>query len=629
MQSARKLIAAGLVLALLILANFIASSTPAKLDLTSGRLYSLSPGTDRILKNVTEPVEIEFYFSESAAGLPAFLRNYADRVSEMLRQYAARSDGKVRFRKVDPQPDTPEEERALRLGLQGQALAGSDQRIFLGVLMRQADSQKLIPFLNVQREPFLEYDLSQLLSSVQRLDRPKLGLLSGLPLRGRPGMPWAGQPGQPAQLVHQELEKTFEVVEIETTANEIPGDLTALAVVHPQGIGEQLEYALDQFILSGKPVFIAVDPASRFTLSQSQQAMFGAAPGKSSNLERLFKAYGIGFDPATVVGDERLGTRIPGSNGIEFAYPLLPNFRSENLASDSPLTSQLQQVMFVEPGEVRLADGSTLEFQPLIRTSSRSGTTPSTSIGLMPPEESAKAIVFEDRERAVAGFFRGSVRSAFPEGRPEVKPAEGESAPPPLPATNHLKESAGRINVFVAADSDWLMDVYSVRVTNFLGVQSYLPLNDNLGFAVNVLEAFAGSEDLISLRGKASSVRPFVVVDTLEREAQKRFQARLDSLDAELKNIEAEIGKVMAQQSEQRVIVATPDIQKSLDAFREQEARVRAERREIRRALREEIDALEARVVAVNLLTAPIVIALSGWAFHLWRKKRRLVASPG
>lgn len=620
MSKGKKLLAAGLVLALLILLNVIAALIPWKIDFTEDRLYSLSPGSKRILDAIDEPIEVEFFFSGSAEGLPVFLRTYADRVREMLRQYAAHSRGRLTVKVTDPKPDTPDEERALRLGIDGQQLPGRADRLFLGIVARQADSTSTIPFLNLERERFLEYDLSQLIFSVQQLDRPKLGLLTSLPLKGSPGAPWIGQAPQPPQLLVKELERTFEIVAIDTGANELPPDLAALAVIHPPRLSAQLEFAIDQFALGGKPVFIAVDPMSRFMSGQSSP-MMGPNPARSSNLARIFAAYGIAYDADSVVGDLALATSIPGSAGAPFSYPLLPTFLSENMDQDSPLTSQLQRVMFIESGSVDLAPNSSLTKQPLIRTSERAGVVPSVSVGLISPEETTRTLVVDGVQRTVAAFFRGEVSSAFPQGRP---PAEGETESP-APVTAPLEK--GRVNLFVVADTDWLMDAFSVRRAEFLGTQSFIPLNDNLGLAANILESFAGSADLASLRGRGTALRPFRVIDDLEREAQRLYQSRLDDLDAQLRRIEGQINEILSRQSEQRMLAATPELQASLAQFREQQAQIRAERREIRRALREEIEGLKTRIILMNLTVVPALVAIGGAVFFAARRSRRLEVS--
>ena len=164
----------------------------------------------------------------------------------------------------------------------------------------------MIPALVTEREQFLEYDLSQLLYQAQLLDRRKLGLLSGVPLQ--PVMDYmAMQSGRmpESQLVITEWEKTFNIVTVEASADSLPADLDVLAIVHPQNLSKKLLFAIDQFLLSGKPVFIAVDPSSRyFRVRGNQMAMMGGPPPNvSSDLPDLFKGWGIVYDPQSVVAD--------------------------------------------------------------------------------------------------------------------------------------------------------------------------------------------------------------------------------------------------------------------------------------------------------------------------------------
>ena len=61
-------------------------------------------------------------------------------------------------------------------------------------------------------------------------------------------------------------------------------------------------------------------------------------------------------------------------------------------------------------------------------------------------------------------------------------PAEGEkkddkpAEPAPAPAVESLKESKDGSTLIIVADTDWLMDDFSVRRFNFLGVQAAEPL---------------------------------------------------------------------------------------------------------------------------------------------------------
>src|SRR6202453_583882 len=294
MNKASKVVAILLLLLGLVLVNYLASSIPARFDATAEGIYTLSPGTRALLAKITEPTTLDLYFSRNASGQFVEYKNYAERVREMLRQYARASHGMVRLNVIDPEPDTPEEEKATAAGIEPQVMNGGSQ-FYFGLVATQADQQKVIPNLTPQREQFLEYDVSELIYGVGQSDKKKLGLITSLPLQGSPGMPMMGQQGTEGQYVVGEWEATYQIVPVEASAATLPPDLDVLAIVHPENLTPRLQFAIDQFLLSGKPVFLAVDPSSVYFKRQGgQAAMFGGPqPNVSSDLPELLGGWGI------------------------------------------------------------------------------------------------------------------------------------------------------------------------------------------------------------------------------------------------------------------------------------------------------------------------------------------------
>ncbi|MBL9201709.1 MAG: GldG family protein, partial [Opitutaceae bacterium] len=282
MKSGSKTIAIVLLLVGLVLVNYLASSIPVRVDATAESIYSLSEGTKRMLGKIEENVVIDLYFTKDANNLPIAYKNYAARVQEMLRQYVRASRGKLTLNIVNPRADTPDEEKATAAGLQQQVAQQGGEPFFFGLVVTQADQQKTVPAFTPQREQFLEYDLSKLIYSVQQLDKRKLGLISSLPLQGTSPqemqmmMMMRRQP-QPSQMVMEELAQSFAITSVEASAAELPAGLDALFIAHPQNVSPKLQFAIDQFLLGGKPVFLAVDPSSQHFKRQSnpQQQMMG------------------------------------------------------------------------------------------------------------------------------------------------------------------------------------------------------------------------------------------------------------------------------------------------------------------------------------------------------------------
>lgn len=625
MKLGSKVIAAALLFVGLVLVNYLAAHLPARVDTTSDKIYTLSNGTKSLLKKVEEPIQLDLYFSKSVESVPIIYKNFATRVQEMLRQYVRASNGRIHLNVIDPKPDTPDEEKATAAGLTPQML-GTGEKVYFGLVATQADQQKTIPVFSPQREQFLEYDLSQLIYTTQEIDKKKLGLITSLPLRGAPQNPMMmmrQRQGQEPQFVLSEWERTFEIVSVEGSATELPANLDALAVIHPQNLSPKLQYAIDQFIMAGKPVFIAVDPSSQYFKRQGgQMAMFGGPqPNVSSDLPELFKAYGVTYNPQMVVGDLVNGAM---DRQQSVRYPTYLFLGKESFSSQSLPTAQLNSIWFIEPGDISVKSEPGLTVTPLMQSSDQSGEVQAMAISMSPPEEISRQIT-PSGKKTIAALIQGKLKSAFPNGapedpKPEPKPGEKAPAPTPEPAkkSDGLKESKGTSTLIVVADTDWLLDDFSVQRMNFAGVQAAQPLNDNLAFASNSLEFLSGSQDLISIRGKGSALRPFTVVKDMEVKAQKKYQDQLTALEAKLSDLQKSLTEAQGQKEGNRLI-ASPEVSKKIEGYRKQEAEARAERRQIRKALREDIETLGNELLAFNLLASPVLLIV----FGVWFYRRR------
>jgi ABC-type uncharacterized transport system involved in gliding motility auxiliary subunit len=631
-----KALAIGLLLVGLVLVNYLASSIPARLDTTAESIYSLSAGTKNMLGKVEEPVVIDLYFSKDASGLPIRYKNYATRVQEMLRQYVRAGRGKLTLNVINPRADTPDEEKATAAGLTPQVSQQGGEQFFFGLVVTQADQQKSIPAFMPNREQFLEYDLSKLVYSVQQIDKRKLGLLTSLPLQGTSPqdmqmMMMMRQQPQPGQYVVNEWEQSFKIVKIEASATELPSDLDALAVIHPQNVTPKLQFAIDQFLLAGKPVFLAVDPASQHFKRQSnpQQQMMGQGPQNvTSDLPTLLNAYGIAYDAQKVVGDLENGTDLQNPQTRQVSrYPTWLSLRKENFSQKSLPTAQLSSTLFVESGSISAKPGMTTTFTPLIESSAQAGDVAGMMLQFAQGDDLAKQVT-PSGKKTIAALVTGKFKTAFPDGMPKDEPKpddptkkDEKKSEPAKPAADSLKESKSNSTLFVIADTDWLFDDFSIQKMNFFGQTAAQPINDNLAFGANTVEFLGGSQDLISLRGKGSSLRPFTVVRAMEVEAQKQFQGKLTALDARLAEVQKKLSEIQGKKTEGNRLIATPEMAKAIADFQKQQAAMNGERRQIRRALREDIDRLEKKLLILNFLVPIGLVGAFGFWFSRSRKK--------
>jgi len=633
MKPSRKILTCALLFVGLVLVNYLASSLPVRLDATAEHIYTLTPGTKSLLGGVAEPITLDLYCSKDATGQFIEYKNYAERVREMLRQYVRSAHGKITLNLIDPEPDTPEEERATAAGLEAQTPPNGAEPFYFGVVATQADQQKVIPALAPQREQFLEYDLSELIYGVQQLDKKKLGLITSLPLQGAPGNPMMGQPGSDGQYVTTAWGDTFAITPVEPAATELPTNLDALAVIHPENLSPKLQFAIDQFLLAGKPVFIAVDPSSQYFKRQGGQMamMQGPPPNVSSDLPILFGGWGLSYDPRKIIGDNSAALEAQNSTGNPVHYPVWLGLDRDDFNALSPITAQLSALWFIEAGSVALKPGSGLTFTPLVETSAHAGELDAAALQFAQPDDIARQIT-PSGKKTIAALVTGKFKSAFPDGPPEGTPEPsppdaGKAAPPPAVASAKagtppsLKESKTTSTLLVVADTDWLFDDYSLRKFTYLGQSAAEPLNDNLSFAANALDFLSGSQALLSIRGKGTSLRPFKVVRAMEEAASAKYREKLTALEAQLNEVQRKLGELQGKKTEGNRLVASPDVAKAIEDFQKQDAKLRSERRQIRLVLREGIDALENRLLAINLLASPLLICGFGLWFYRARRK--------
>lgn len=624
MKTSQKLLHAFLLLIVLILGNYLINNLSFKVDLTDGRVFTLSPGSKTILANLEEPVTIEFYFSRSLDSLPVFFKNYASRVEELLRQYERHGRSMVTLRIIDPRPDSEQEEEALRSGLRPNPMP-SGENLFLGVIISQADQEEVMPFLDPSTENILEYRLTSTLDRVTRFARPRLGLISSLDIlgdRSPPRNPRQPNPNPQPWILAQQMRHYFEVIKIEEVAPRLPEDLDVLVIIQPGELSPALEFAIDQYLLGGGRVFLAVDPSSQKAARSVDPRMmqFGMMPPTSSDLPTLLDGWGIDYEDDKVAGDRDHPTQLNDGRGNVFSLATWPSIGRAHFNQDHILTNQLDSVLLVEPGFFSVRPGRNLEVTPLITITGRSGFIPTAFLNTENPAQISARFIPTGNDKMLAGIIRGHFRSAFPSGPPT--PDEDDDDPWTPPET-WLTESREPGLLIMSADVDWLADDFSVRRMDLMGYSDVQPINENIFLASNIFEFLAGSSDLISIRARGTIDRPFTVVQRLQASSLEIYQAELSRLENRLEEVQTKLAEIQAQRGETGQMVLSPEQREAIEQFRAEEAEMRAKRREIRQALREDIESLKRRLFLINLLITPFFVTMIGVGVYGWRRQRR------
>lgn len=600
---------------LLVAFNYLASTVSARADLTEGKLYTLSEGTRKILRELPSPVKLKLYASQGES-VPVQLRSFAQRVEDTLREFKSAAGGNLVIERYNPRPDSEEEDAAQLDGIEPQQLM-SGESFYLGVAVSQLDRQQTLPAIVPQRERLLEYDLIRAVARVSSPERPKIGLMAGLPVMGEKFNPFTRQSSEPWVLAN-ELKRDFEVKELPLNAGEIDQDVNVLLLIHPRDVQPQTEFALDQFVLRGGKLIVFVDPYAYFDQTPT---MPGVPPQPSSStLPTLFKAWGVEMDPGKVISDV-----VFGSGGGARYTPTVLSLNRTAFSRDDVVTGQIETLLYAFGGAFHLTPVEGLAVSELVKSSPNSMLVDH-SLATQSGDEATKSFQPGGTALPLALRLTGKFRSAFPEGRP-VDPSANDKKPAPIEGgggKEALKESLNENSVVLVADVDMLADGAAVDVQDMFGRKVIVPSNGNLAFAMGLVEQFAAGDALMSLRSRASSFRPLTVVRELEAEAQKQYFGRIQALEEELQKTTAKMQELQRAQGEagKSAQILSPEQQQELERFKKTVAETRLALKDVRKNLRQDAESLVFWTKIANIALMPLLVALAGLLIALVRRRR-------
>ncbi len=600
----------------------------ARADLTENGLYTLSQGTRNILAKLNEPITLRFYFSNEVAASFPTVRAYAERVRDLLAEYRSLAGGNLIVEEIDPQPYTEAEDNAVSLGLQG-APTQAGEAIYMGIsATNMADGHETVPFLQMEREAYLEYDLTSIISRLAETRKPVLGVVTNLPLDTGPGGLLASMQGtsQPF-VIYSQLLQIFELQPLEQEFASVPSGIDTLMVAHPKALSEQTLYAIDQFVMRGGRVIAFVDPISE--ISQLQDQMTGQ-PVQGATFRSdlwLLKYWGVTYDPDQVVLDRERAQKVQyGGNAARpvVSYPVWLGLKGDadpaisDFDGSDLVTAGLGMLNLASAGHFTPAEGATTSFTPLIRSSADAMLYSAEMLNIQSdPDQLIRQFLPTGERYTIAARLSGPLKSAFAEAPAPVE-KEGQM-PAPLPA--HVAETADA-NIIVVADSDIFDDRFWVQPQQQGDQTMAVPIADNLAFVAGAAENMLGSNDLISLRTRATSDRPFTVVEAMQKAADTRFLREEQDLNARIAETQEKLAELSRPGPNGEPTALTAEQQAEIEKFRAELTETRARLREVQRNLRAGIETLGARLALINIALVPLLLVIVAVVIAVTRRKR-------
>ena len=535
-------------------------------DLSAEQISSLSRDTKQLLSglNTEQAIEVTAYVS------PAVPEDYAQTrltLLNMLRQFQRLSGGKLRVDVIETETKTEAASLASQqFGIEPVTVlsrergAFRDEDIFLGCAFTCGLEKVVVPFFD--RGTPVEYELIRSICTVAEQKRKRLGVVTtDADLFG--GFDMASGQQRPRQPVLEELEKQYEVVQVDPAAP-ITETYDVLMVVQPSSLGPEQMNNFVAAVRAGQPVAIFEDPLPVLMnsvpgTSQPRRggggamAMFQQQSQPKGDLSQLWDVLGLelsagsgrplmgqmGSSPYVVWQDYNPHPKLELPSEFVFIDAELGEAdggvsRSFNPAN--PITSGLQEVLFPFPGALAKDEKANLEWTPLVTTGTRSGTIEVEQV-LGNRGDMRQLRIFE-KPGSQAMVLAAAVDRDLPGVQSADEGSEGSS------------EEATTVRAIVVADIDLMgPQIFGLRNRP----DEVFGLNfDNVTFVLNVLDTLSGDDRFLEIRKRKPKHR------TLERIEDTVADAR-EMADNQRQKYIAEFDK--AEQS------ANAEMQKEVGEF--------------------------------------------------------------
>ncbi|MEI6319561.1 MAG: GldG family protein, partial [Pseudomonadota bacterium] len=606
----------------LIAFNIVLSAVPARIDLTEGRVYTLSDGTRQVLAKLDAPVVLRFYYTQSGdTSVPVALNTFAKRVQDLLAEYVAASNGRLVLERLNPEPDSDAEDAATRDGIDA-LVTPNQEKFYLGLAIERRDAASAaatkgggaakgdgakashavaIPVLSPERERLLEYDITRAIAQAMQAQRPVIGVMSAIPVFGRPMELMLGRLPTGPWIAIQELQRNFDVRPVPMESTRIPDEVKVLLVIHPRDISEAGEYAIDQFLMRGGRLIAFVDPYAYFDQQRNLENPLAGNTASESTFRKLLDAWGYTMPTGKIAADLTLASNQNGRT-----MPTLLNVQGDAMNKDDLVIGQVGALTIPFPGWFDPIEGKSV---PGLTATVLARTSPNSMlidpiIATLTGVDAARGFQPSGKAHALALRLTGRFPTAFPDGPPKVEatapvplrdgaPSDpAPTPPPPADPAAHLAKATADAQVVLVSDIDMLADGVVVQIQESFGQQVRVPINGNLDFLQSLVEAFAGDTALGALRSRAAFSRPLTVPLEIAERAQQEYLGAIKELEDDLIQTQDRLQKLQRSRSPGSAFTPSAEQQAEIDAFQRKSTETKAQLKELRRTLRLETDSL-------------------------------------
>ncbi len=507
-----------------------------RFDLTQNKIYTLSPATITILRNLDVPVQVKLYITPSDK-MPTELRYLERDILDKLQEMRIASQGKMLVRAIHmeatniAQPARPAsakgekeeesiEKRLLDKGIRPfsvQALREDEvvsKLVYAAIGVAYKDKEEeILPRVLPADLQTLEYRLVNIIYKLRQAKRPVVALIAPkepftIPPYLRQLYRQMGRPLPQMQDPYETLERLlrlekYDVRRIELTRNSgIPADAKTVIVINPRQLSARQRWELNRALHEGKAVFLAVQQYT-WNYSVVRKSVSITKQDENPAVNDWIGQYGIEIDPAIlmVVNHQPLTIRRSANplaallgGGLTLNLPLHITIAQGTMNPEVSITSNLSPLFYLWGSALKLKREILakhhLDYTVLFSTSPHAWTVPAeaplSAASLQPPSRGHQYPLAVLVRGQFPDVYAGKERPAWPQqsphpGLPTPPPQEAKEAPPAKP-----KPAPGKLLV--------VGDAQMFHRTFLAG--------GNLDFFLNSIDALTLGDELISVRSK-------------------------------------------------------------------------------------------------------------------------------
>ena len=570
------------------------SPTTARIDLTENKLFSLSEGSEKIIRNIRKPIEFTLFYSEKEARPYPQFRQYAERVVEKIEEYSVQSNQNIVLKLVDPEPYSVAEDEAIAKGIIAVPLESGAGPLYFGLSAKLNDVTQTIGFIKPESEQNLEYELSKLIQSVQLKAKPKVLLISDLPISGNESL--AADPSASAWVIFRQLSERYQLTQVNSNNIQIPADIDVLWVMHPQSWSEDALLRLQKYIESGGRAVILLDPYAESVPAISLSSDSFNPLYLSSDLSKLFKRWGINYEPTQVVLDSKYAWLMQlNENQFPKRNPALISLPADAMNQRDKVTANLDRLVLSSAGALSIGENSPLHIEPLLQSSdfSKLISVDKLLLASEDPEQLLNKFVSSQEPFVLAARFTGLLKNT--------------------------SKKASKVNFIVITDTDILSDRLWVSENNLYGESVFNAQASNGDFFSNIIDELSGSDDLISIRSRGMVSRPFTKVDQIRRISELKYRDSQAQLLLNLETLQTKINKIQETGQKPEDLLKNPEYK----ALITEKIKLRKNLRRIQQGMNEQVEQLGRNIKLLNIFLIPIILLIIAFVVFIRRRMPR------